>query len=99
MKPEALDQATRAINEAIRSYLDDVPFVKIAVAPEIDEHGEEFLWVSAVYEGQPKDIDTRRSVTVIPFVRSKLEQVAVEAFPVISYIARSDLKEKELESL
>ena len=99
MKPEVLYVASQAIDDAIRRHLDEVPFVKIAVTPDTDEYGEEFLWVKAVYAGQPEDIDTHKSVTVINFVRSRLERVAVEAFPVISYIAKSDLSERELESL
>lgn len=93
-----LDQATRVISEAIQNRF-DVPFVKIAVTPDIDEDGDELLWVKAVYDGQPENIDTWASITILEHLQSKLADVSVDAFPVISYIARYDLKEDELEAL
>ncbi len=99
MKQATLDQAKRVIDEALRDYLHEVPFVKIAVFPELGEDDEEFLWVKAVYEGGLGTIDTLRSVRVIGYVRSKLDEVDVEAFPVISYISKSDFTAKELAAL
>ena len=95
MTPELLDRAREVIIEAIRSRY-DVPFVKITVTPDLDRDGDEFLWVKAVYDGQPENIDTRKSITMVREIRPKL---AVEAFPVISYIAKSDLKKSELEAI
>ena len=63
------------------------------------EDGDEFLWVKAVYDGQPENIDTRASITIVRHLQSKLAEASVEAFPVISYIAKHDLREKELEAL
>ncbi len=99
MKPEMLENATKVIDELIQTRFDEVPFVKITATPDIDEDGEEFLWVKAVYEGQPANIDTRKSVTMVRHMRPKLSDVAVDAFPVISYIAKSDLKKQELEAI
>lgn len=99
MSPEMLDQAKKVIDEVIRSRYDEVAFVKITVTPHIDGDGEEFLWVKAVYEGKPANIDTRKSVTMVRHIRPKLAEVAVDAFPVISYIAKSDLKKQELEAI
>lgn len=99
MKPEMLENATKVIDELIRTRFDEVPFVKITATPDINEDGEEFLWVKAVYEGQPSNIDTRKSVTMVCHMRPKLSDVAVDAFPVISYIAKSDLKKQELEAI
>lgn len=99
MNPERLDQARKVIDEAIRTRYRDVPFLKITVTPDIDEDGEEFLWVKAIYDGQPANIDTRKSLTMVRHIRPKLADVAVEAFPVISYIAKSDLKKQELEAI
>lgn len=99
MKEAMLDRAKQVIDEALRGYLDEVPFVKIAVFPKLGEDDEEFLWVNAVYDGGLGTIDPRRSVRVIGHIRSRLEEVDVEAFPVISYIAKSDFTEKELAAL
>ena len=92
MNAQALEQATRVIDETIRARCDGVPFVEITVTPDIDEDGEEFLWVKAIYDGDPTSIDTRKSVTMVRHIRPKLDEVDVTAFPVISYVAQSDLE-------
>ena len=94
MQTETLARATEVISDTIQSRF-DVPFVKIAVTPDVDE----FLRVKAVYDGQPENIDTRASITIVRHLQSKLAEASVEAFPVISYIAKYDLREKELEAL
>lgn len=98
MQTETLARAREVISDTIQSRF-DVPFVKIAVTPDVDEDGDEFLWVKAVYDGQPENIDTRASITIVRHPQSKLAEASVEAFPVISYIAKYDLKEKEIEAL
>ena len=99
MKQATLEQAKHVIDDALRGYLNEVPFVKIAVFPWLGADDEEFLWVKAVYEGGLGTIPIHKSVRVIGYVQSKLEEVDVEAFPVISYIAKSDFTEKELAAL
>ncbi len=98
MKAEVLDAARRVINHGVRNYHGEVKFIKIAVRPDIDQDGDEFLWVKAVYD-EPASIDLGKSTSIVRHLRPKLAEVAVEAFPVISYIAKSDLKKAELEAL
>lgn len=99
MKPETLKQARRVIDAVLRERHGEVKFVKISVNSDVDEDGDEFLWVKAVYDGQPKNIDTEKATSMVRHLRPKLEEVDVEAFPVISYIAKSDLKKRELEAI
>ena len=44
MNAQALEQATKVIDETIRARCDGVPYVEITVTPDIDEDGEDFLW-------------------------------------------------------
>ena len=62
--------------------------------PDIDEDGQEFLWVRAVYDGEPTAIDTRKSLSMVRELRPKLDDLEVAAFPVISDIAKSDYEEQ-----
>ena len=92
MNAAMLERARKVIDEGIRAHCNGVPFVEITVTPEIDQDGDEFLWVRAVYEGEPASVDTRKTVTMVRYMRPKLDEVEVDAFPVISYIAQSDLE-------
>ena len=99
MKPEALNQARRVIDDGMRNHHREIQFVKVSVRPDIDHDGDEFLWVKAVYDGKPADIDLGKSISIVRHLRLKLAEVDVEAFPVVSYVAKSDLKKAELEAI
>lgn len=94
MNTKTLASARRTIDRAMRDFYRDVAFVVIDVSPDIDDDGEEFLWVRAVYDGEPTAIDTRKSLGMVRELRPKLDDLEVAAFPVISYIARSDYEEQ-----
>ncbi|MCY3811611.1 MAG: hypothetical protein OXH15_07450 [Gammaproteobacteria bacterium] len=94
MNTKTLTNAREVIDRAMRDFYRDVAFVVIDVSPDIDEDGQEFLWVKAVYDGEPTVIDTRKSLTMVRELRPKLDELEVAAFPVISYVARSDYEEQ-----
>ena len=94
MNTRTLTNARKIIDRAMRDHYRDVAFVVINVSPDVDEDGQEFLWVRAVYDGEPSVIDTRKSLTMVRELRPKLDDLEVDAFPVISYIAKSDYEEQ-----
>ena len=94
MNTSTLATARKAIDHAMRDFYRDVAFVVIDVSPDIDDDGEEFLWVRAVYDGEPTAIDTRKSLGMVRELRPKLDDLEVAAFPVISYIAKADYEEQ-----
>lgn len=94
MNTRTLTNARKVIDRAMRDFYRDVVFVVIDVSPDIDEDGEEFLWVKAVYDGEPSVIDTRKSLTMVRELRPMLDDLEVAAFPVISYVAKSDYEEQ-----
>ena len=99
MKQETLEKARRVIEKLLREQYEGVVFDKISIRPEIDGDGDEFLWVKVVYDGRPEDARALTVVGLIRELRPKLEEADIEAFPVISYIARSDLTRRSFEAL
>ena len=99
MKQEALEKARGVIETLLREQYEEVVFGKVSVRPEIDGDGDEFLWIKVVYEGRPEDTKALTVVGLIRELRPRLEEVDVEAFPVVSYIARSDLSRQSFEAL
>ena len=94
MNTRTLTSARKVIDRTMRDFCGDVAFLVIDVSPDIDEDGQEFLWARAVYDGEPSVIDTRKSLTMVRQLRPKLDDLEVSAFPVISYIAKSDYEEQ-----
>ena len=94
MNTKTLTNARKVIERAMRDSYRDIAFVVIDVTSDIDEDGQEFLWVRAVYDGEPASIDTRKSLTVVRELQPQLDDLNVDAFPVISYMTRADYEEQ-----
>ncbi len=72
-------------------------FELIAVRPDFGEYGDEILVIKAVLNQDR--LGAQRTSGLIRHLRPKLAEAGTEAFPVISFIARSELRDRDLEAL
>ena len=72
-------------------------FELIAVRPDFDEYGREILFIKAVFNIDR--LGSERTSGLIRHLRPKLEDAGTEAFPVISFIAKSEIRDRDLEAL
>ena len=72
-------------------------FELISVRPDFDEYGGEILVIKAVFNKHR--LGAQRTSGLIRHLRPRLAKVGTEAFPVISFIARSELRDRDLEAL
>ena len=72
-------------------------FELIAVRPDLDEYGGEILVIKAVFN---KDrLGSQRTSGLRRDLRQRLAEAGTEAFPIISFIARSEMRDRDLEAL
>ena len=89
-------KAKDVIEETLRERCGDI-FELIAVKPDFNEYGNEILVVKAIVA---KDrLSARQTASLIRHLRPKLAEVGTEAFPVISFISKSELRDRDLETL
>ncbi len=93
MKEEVLERAKGVIAGALQKRRSSVPLDLYEVRPEVGGDGDEFLWITVVYDGVPRILGGRTTGAVRRRLRLKLQEADVEAFPVIAFTARSDLEE------
>ena len=72
-------------------------FELIAVRPDFNEYGDEILVIKAIFNEDR--LGVQRTSGLIRHLRPKLAAVGTEAFPVISFIAKSELRDRDLETL
>lgn len=76
----------------VAGELAPVEILDVYIEETADRDGEEYLRVGILYNGVSKDLDTRKTVSMIRLLRPiLLEKAGETAFPVISYISISDL--------
>ena len=68
----------------------------IAVRPDFDQYGDEILVIKAIFNEDR--LGAQRTSGLIRHLRPKLAEVGTEAFPVISFIAKSELRDRDLEA-
>ena len=96
MTEHDLLEAKDVIEETLRERCGDI-FELIAVKPDFNEYGDEILVIKAIVA---KDLlGARQTASLIRHLRPKLAEVGMEAFPVISFIFKSELRDRDLETL
>ena len=96
MTEQASSKVKDVIEETLIERCGDV-FELIAVRPDFDQYGDEILVIKAIFNADR--LGAQRTSGLIRHMRPKLAEVGTEAFPVISFIAKSELRDRDLEAL
>lgn len=78
------------IMSVLKERFDDVVIESISVDPDFDKDGDPILVVKVIFDGTKKQLDARKTSTVIRHLRPKLAEINETAFPIISYISKSE---------
>ena len=96
MTEHDLPKVKDVIEQTLIERCGDV-FELIAVRPDFDQYGDEILVIKAIFNEDR--LGAQRTSGLIRHLRPKLAEVGTEAFPVISFIAKSELRDRDLEAL
>ena len=99
MKQRILEQARSTVEGFLHRQCADTTLGVLSVNPEVDGYGDEFLLIRFTYddsngaEGLP---DSLARIKLTGRLRTALQDQDIEAFPVTSFIAESEVgKEPE----
>ena len=94
--------STKKIETIVRSVLEsrfgDVDIDSVIVEPDVDEDGEDILRVKVVLGGRFKQLDPEKSSSIIRHLRPKIAEIGEYAFPIISFISKSELGNSKPEA-
>ena len=94
MKQQILDRARSTVEAFLRAQYADTTLAVLAVDPEVDRDGDELLWISLKYDdGRPAPHlpDSLALIRLRARLRAELESADIEAFPVVSFTAESEI--------
>ena len=98
MKQQILERARGTVETFLREQYADAALEVLSVSPEVDGYGAEFLWIYLKYDdgkhgkGVP---DSSARLRLKGRLRSELQGADVEASPVVSFIAESEVEYEE----
>ena len=94
MKQRVLERARSTVDGFLHQQCADTTLGVLSVNPEVDGYGDEFLLIRFTYddsngtEGLP---DSLAQLTLIDRLWDELEDADIEASPVVSFIAESEV--------
>jgi hypothetical protein len=81
------------VEDVLRERFDDVDIDDIQVRRDEDHDGDPILRITVVYNTKnKKGLDARKTSSIVRVMRPHLDQVNENAFPVVSFVSRSDWK-------
>ena len=94
MKQQVVDRARGVVEAVLGKPCGGAALDVMAVDPEVDRHGDEFLWIYLKYDdNNPKGLpEPSAMLGLTDQLRTELLGVDVEAFPVVSFIADSEVE-------
>lgn len=95
MKQQVLERAQTVVEDVLREQSTSVPLELLSMRPEVDGDGDEFIWVRLIHDREPGMLGSELQLGLMRRLRSRLEEVDVDAFPVLSFVARSDPEDAE----
>ena len=87
---KSLDAISKVILGALREDFDNVEISDVKVDRDVDYDDDDVLRVTVVFEGTPKNIDSRMISGAVRNIRPKLAEIGEHAFPLFSFVSRRD---------
>ncbi len=89
------EKLRKVIESVLRERFDNVEIETVSIESDFDEDGDAILRVKVIFDGEKKQLDARIASGVLRHMRPKMAEIGEEAFPVISYIAKSEIEDKK----
>ena len=97
MKQQILERARSTVEAFLHQQYADATLAVLSVVPEVDGYDDEFLLIHLTY-GDGNDVkglpDSLARIRLKARLRAELQGADVEAFPVVSFIAESEVEEE-----
>lgn len=87
-----IGKIARIVRNEVEADFAGVKFLDVRVNADVDSDGNDILRIDVLFDGEPRDLDAKKVAGIVRRVRPELIRLAEEqAFPLFSFISRSDL--------
>ena len=87
-----LDKVRDIVARALAKRFSPEEFVfgPIVVKPEIDQDGDEILWIQIVFDGDQDNLDPSWTGRMVEFIYPEMKELDITAYPITSFIEKSE---------
>ncbi|MCY4191029.1 MAG: hypothetical protein OXC54_11515 [Rhodospirillaceae bacterium] len=87
-----LSKLADLVSTLLSSEISNVKIDSIDIEPDFDEDGGRVLLVRVVFEGDRKKLDAKKTSGLVRRLRPKMIEAGETDFPVLSFVAKSELE-------
>jgi hypothetical protein len=91
-----LEEIAKVVRTTLAADFDKAKILEVTVEKALDSDSQEILRIRVIFEGAPKDLNATAVSGAVRNVRPKLSELGFDAFPLFSFIAKSELEEGKL---
>ena len=91
-------EVKRVVESVLAQEFENIDILSINITSDFDEDGDEILIVKVVFDGDRKTLDSRKTSGLARHVLPEIEKIGEKAFPIFSFIAKSELGKIRPES-
>ncbi len=84
------EKLKKVIKAVLLERFDNVEIESIFIESDFDEDGDAILRVKVIFDGEQEQLDAHKTSSVLRHLRPKIAEIGEMAFPIISYIAKSE---------
>lgn len=95
---QRIGKIEKIVRNVLSERFENVEIESISVVFDVDEDGDDILRVKVIFDGQTKHLDARKASGVLRHLRPKIAEIGEDAFPIMSYIAKSELGKHKTEA-
>lgn len=89
------EEVTKAVSAMVKERFSDAAIESVSVQPDFDSDGDPILRVVIVFTTREEELDRTKMVGLARHLRSKLDDLNAEGFPLVSFVSMKDaLKHK-----
>ena len=88
----------RIVRSVLESRFEDIDIVSINITPDFDEDGDKIIIVKVVFDSDMKKLDARETSGLLRRILPQIEDIGETGFPILSFIAKSELGKMSPES-
>ena len=92
-----IDRLKSVIEAVVRNRFDDVEIVAVDIKPDVDEDGDRVLLVEIVFDADSGRLDAGRASGLVRHMLPKIADLGEQAFPILSFISKSDYRNLKAE--
>ena len=98
MKQRVLERARSTVEAVLRKHCADTTLEVLRMYPDEGSYGDEVLVIFFKYDDKSEDVkplpDSLGRIRLLGYLHTELQDADVEAFPVVSYFAESEIDEE-----